>query len=490
VQPKGIVYLLSKQPYIMQVRQQLETEQKALEINLDSRIYGSFAEIGAGQEVARYFFKVGAAAGTIAKTISAYDKVVSDDIYGREPTGRYVCESRLYRMLDHEYELMLDRLSGQRPDLCLFAFADTVTTINYHRTIKGQGWAGMRFQLTPNSEPNEIIVHVELKDGDANLQQQAVGVLGVNMVYACYRYHKDYKSLVASLMDKLEDRVKIDVVRLTGPQFPIDNRLLTLELIKQDMTDVAVFDKKGVPIHVSEFLYKKNLLVVRGNFRPTTLVSMDMLRSSAAQFRAEPEVDAMQTFVMTEMTLHSLCSGGDEVNEQDFLDRANLLNHLGQSVMITDCDRYRKLISYLTDYRILKLGLVVEARALLSLVSGKYERNKDGRLLTAFGEVFTRDVSMYVYPEMQEGSGELLTAENLPVPEGLRSLYQHLLDHKQIVGVEGFSPEILHIRSSEVLRKVREDEEGWEKMVPEKVARYIREHGLFGFPMEKMEFDY
>ncbi len=475
----------------MQQRQQLEIEQKALEINLDPKIYGSFAEIGAGQEVARYFFKVGAAAGTIAKTISAYDKVVSDDIYGNEPSGRYVCESRLYRMLDHEYELMLDRLGGQGPNLNLFAFADTVTTINYHRTINGQGWVGMRFQLNPNSDPNDIIVHVEMKDGNANLQQQAVGILGVNMIYACYRYFDDYKTLVASLMDKLEDRIKIDVLRLTGPQFKdIDNRLLTLELIKQNMTDVAVFDKKGVPVHVSEFLYKKNLLVVRGNFRPATLVSMDMLRSSSAQFRAEPEVDPLKTFVMTELTLHSLCSRGGEVDEQDFLDRVNLLNHLGQTVMITDCDRYRKLIGYLSNYRILKLGLVVEARALLSLVSGKYERNKDGRLLTSFGEVFTRDVTMYVYPEMKEGSGEYMNAKTLPVPDGLRSLYQHLLVHGHVVDVEGFSADILHIRSSEVLRKVREDEEGWENMVPDKVARYIRTYGLFGFPMEKMEFDY
>lgn len=230
------------------MRQFLETEQKALEINLDPRIYGSFAEIGAGQEVARYFFKVGAAAGTIAKTISAYDKVVSDDIYGREPSGRYVCESRLYKMLDHEYELLLDRLSGQRPDLCLFAFADTITTINYHRTIKGQGWMGMRFQLSPHAEPNEIVLHIELQDGNANLQQQAVGILGVNLLYACYRYHADYKELLASLLDKLEDRIRIDVVRMKGPDFEhIDNRLLLLSLIEQNLTDVAVFDKKGQP---------------------------------------------------------------------------------------------------------------------------------------------------------------------------------------------------------------------------------------------------
>lgn len=473
------------------MRQHLETEQKALEINLDSRVYGSFAEIGAGQEVARHFFAVGAAAGTIAKTISAYDKVVSDEIYGREQSGRYVCESRLYRMLDHEYELMLDRLGGQRPDLCLFAFADTVTTINYHRTIKGQGWVGIRFQLHPQAEPNDIVLHISLDDGNANLQQQAVGILGVNLVYACYRYNHNYKTLIASLLDKLQDRMSIDMIRATGPQFAnIDNRLLTLELIRQNMTDVAVFDKKGTPVHISEFMYKKNLLIVRGNFRPATLVSMDMIRASSAQFRAEPGINPLDTFVMTEITLDSLCSETGDVDEQDYLDRADLLNHLGQMVMLTNCNRYKKLLDYLYDYRVGHIGLVMEARAMLSLISGKYERNRDGRLLTSFGEIFTRGVTTYIYPEMKEGSGELMCSKTLPIPDGMSNLYQHLLDHRHIVDVTGFSENILHIRSSEVLRKLREDEEGWEAMVSDKVARYVQEKGLFGFPMQKMEFDY
>ncbi|EJF52273.1 hypothetical protein SapgrDRAFT_0529 [Saprospira grandis DSM 2844] len=473
------------------MRQFLETEQKALEINLDPRIYGSFAEIGAGQEVARYFFKVGAAAGTIAKTISAYDKVVSDDIYGREPSGRYVCESRLYRMLDHEYELLLDRLSGQRPDLCLFAFADTITTINYHRTIKGQGWMGMRFQLSPHAEPNEIVLHIELQDGNANLQQQAVGILGVNLLYACYRYHADYKELLASLLDKLEDRIRIDVVRMKGPDFEhIDNRLLLLSLVEQKLTDVAVFDKKGQPVHISEFLYKKNLLLVRGNYNPSTLLSLDMIRASAAQFRADFSRRAMDCFVMTEMTLHSLQGEENTTDEKNFLERARLLNYLGQYVMITDCDRYHKLIQYAFDYRIQHLGLVLENNLLLSLLSGKYERNKDGRLLTAFGEVFTRSVTLYAYPELKEGSGELLQTHNLPIPEGMRNLYQHLLDQRQIRDVEGYNEDVLHIRSREALRKIQAAEEGWEAMLSDRVARYIQERGAFGFPLESMEFDY
>jgi hypothetical protein len=473
------------------MHQQLETEQKALEINLDSAVYGSFAEIGAGQEVARHFFAVGAAAGTIAKTISAYDKVVSDEIYGREPSGRYVCESRLYRMLDHEYELMLDRLGGQRPDLCLFSFADTVTTINYHRTIKGQGWVGIRFQLHPGAEPNDIVLHIALDDGNANLQQQAVGILGVNLVYACYRYKHNYKTLIASLLDNLQDRMTIDMIRATGPHFAdIDNRLLMLELVRQNMTDVAVFDKKGIPVHISEFMYKKNLLLVRGNFRPATLVSMDMIRASSAQFRAEPGITPLDTYIMTEITLDTLSSETGEVDEQDFLDRADLLNHMGQMVMVTNCDRYKKLLSYLQDYRLGQIGLVMEARAMISLINGKYERNKDGRLLTSFGEIFTRGVTTYVYPEMKEGSGELMVCKTLPIPEGMDNLYQHLLDHRHIIDVTGFTESILHIRSTEVLRKVREDEEGWESMVPDKVARYIQDKGLFNFPMQKMEFDY
>ena len=469
----------------------LETEQKALEINLDNSIYGSFAEIGAGQEVARYFFTVGAAAGTIAKTISAYDKKVSDDIYGREPSGRYVCESRVYRMLDHEYELMLDRLSGERPNCRLFAFADTLSTINFHKTTKGHGWMGVRFQHSPHSEPNDIVIHVEMKDGNANLQQQAAGILGVNLIYACYRYGVDYKTLIASLIDKLQDRVSIDAISVSGPLFlGIDNRLLTLELVRQGLTCVAVFDKKGRSIHVSEFLYKKNLLVVRGNFRPTTLLSLDMVRSSTAQFRSEAGVKAEDTFIMSELTIASLSAETGQVDEQDYMDRADLLNHMGQTVMLTNFDNYLKLIQYLGDYKIGHLGLVMEARPLLALLNGKYERNKDGRLLTSFGEIFTRGVTTYVFPELQEGSGELMKSNNLPIPEGLNYLYRHLLEHRHIVDVTGFNESLLHIRSTDVLRKIREDESGWETMVPEKVERYVREKGLFGYPMQKMEFTY
>jgi hypothetical protein len=472
-------------------RQFLEPEQKALEINLDNQIYGSFAEIGAGQEVARFFFKVGAAAGTIAKTISAYDKIVSDHVYGSEASGRYVCESRVYKMLDHEFELMVDRLTDERPNTCFFSFADTVETLNYHKTNKGSGWLGLRFQLQPQAEPNDLVLHVELLDTNTSLQQQAIGILGVNMIYACYRYHHDYKMLMSSLMDNIRDRIRIDMIRLTGPQFKeVDNRLLTLELVRQNMTDVAMFDKRGVPVHPSEFLYKKNVLVVRGSYRPATLVNMDMLHTATQQFKNEPDVQSNKTNVLTEITLDNLKSENGCVEDEDFLNRADLLGHLGQMVMISNCEQYTGLIKYLLAYRVARLGLVIGARPLLNLINAKYYQDKDGSLLTSFGELFTRSVRMYVYPAQKEGSGELMTAQNLPVPPGITHLYQHLLASKQIVDIEGFDPKILHIYSPEVLRMIRQDEQGWEQLVPPRVAKFVREKSLFGLPCQKLEFDY
>ncbi|MEO1514631.1 MAG: TonB-dependent receptor [Bacteroidota bacterium] len=472
------------------IRQKLETEQKALEINLDEKIYGTFSEIGAGQEVARYFFQVGAAAGTIAKSMSAYDKIYSDDIYGMEAKGRYVCESRLYKMLDHEYDLMVKRLGREKSESNFFAFADTVAAINYQRTIKGDGWMGLRFQLSPNAEPNDIVLHVKMLDMDNNLQQQAIGVLGVNLLYACYRYHQDPEVMIQSLMDNLQDRVAIDMLSITGPNFEqVDNRWLCLMLVKHGLSDVAMFGPDGRSLHASEFLYKKHLLILRGSFRPATLVNMDMLRSSWEQFKQEPEVDAARSYLLTEITMDNLQREG-ELNEQDFMDRAELLCAMGQTVVISNCEQYQKLIAYLSDYKIQSMGIVLGARELLEVINDKYYENMDGRLLAAFGQLFTRNVRLYVYPAMQEGSAELMKTHNLPVPEGVTFLYRHLLNSRQIVDVEGFDKEVLHIFSKSVLQMLQQDEAGWDKLVPKKVAALIREKFLFGFPCEKMEFEY
>ncbi|MGB3545929.1 MAG: TonB-dependent receptor [Saprospiraceae bacterium] len=471
------------------MRQLLETEQKALEINLNPKIYGTFAEIGAGQEVARHFFQVGAAAGTIAKTMSAYDKIYSDQIYGTEPSGRYVCETRLYKMLDHEATLMMDRLRDERPDTTFFVFADTVAAVNYSRTIKGDGWLGLRFQTRPDGEFNDLTLHVRMFDNDNQLQQQAIGILGVNMIYAAYHYADRPHVLVQSLHDSLKGRVAIDMIHLDGPDFQVDDRLLSLWLVEYGLSEVAMFGKDGRGVHASEFLYRRSVMIVRGSFRPATLVNQDMLRSSYHQFRHAPDVDPAKTQLLTELTLENLGTDGD-LDERDFLDRAVLLNAIGQTVVISSYTNHRSLVDYLAEFKVPHIGIVFGVRELLDLITEKYYQNQDGRLLAAFGELFTRNVKIYVYPALQEGSAELMTAANIPIPEGVKFLYRHLLDSGQIEDVTGYQPEHLHIFSREVLAGLRTGAAGWEGMVPDKVADLIKEKCLFGYPSERLEFEY
>jgi hypothetical protein len=266
----------------------IKTEQKALDINLNDPIYGTFAEIGAGQEVARNFFQAGAAAGTIAKTMSAYDKTYSDAIYGIEPSGRYVSEPRLYKMLDHEWQLMEERLKESRPDATFFVFADTVQAINYTRTIKGNGWMGLRFRLVPDGPVNDMVLHVKMLDTNNRLQQEAIGILGVNMIYASFYYNDNPEKMVMSLVDNIKDRVSIDLLRINGQSFNyFDNRLVSLYLVKHKLTSVAMFDINSRSIHASEFLYRESLMVIRGNFRPPTIVTQDVIECSFNQFKDE-----------------------------------------------------------------------------------------------------------------------------------------------------------------------------------------------------------
>lgn len=473
-------------------RQLLETDQKALEINLNNSIYGTFAEIGAGQEVARHFFQVGAAAGTIAKTMSAYDKVVSDKIYGLESTGRYVCESRLYKMLDHEYDLMESRLRTQRPDTRYFVFANSVAAINYSRTIKGNGWLGVRFQLDPNKGPNDFVLHVKMKDKDNKLQQQAIGILGVNMIYACYKYHENPEEMLQSLMDGLHGRIEVDMVRITGPDFTqLDNRLLSLYLIRNKICKVTMFGKNKAPIHGSEFLYRKNTLLVRGSFRPLTHVNWDMIQSGTEQFRNDVD-DASKVIQLTEITLQNLnrATELDEIDEVDFLHRADLLAELDQTVVLTQLEDHTELIKYLKDFKVNTVGLIIGVRDLMEIIHKKYKDDKSGNHLEPFGKMFKGNAKFYVYPAHQEGSSEVMTSENMPVPEDIKFLFKYLTEIKQIVDIKNYNEDILHIFSWRVLQKIRLDEEGWEQDVPHKVAELIKKENLFGFPVKNLEFKY
>src|ERR1700760_964844 len=338
------------------------TKQKALAINLNPEIYGSFAEIGAGQDVAANFFKAGASSGTIAKTMSAYDMTFSDAIYGVQKVRRYVSEARLISMLEKEYGLLIERLAESRGErTTFFAFSDTVSALNYQKTNEGHGWMGVRFQLEPNGEFNDVVLHVNLLDNDNNLQQQAVGVLGVNLIYACFYFHDNPSVFLLSLMDDLsKDRIQIDMIRFEGPGFSkVDNRLMSLHLVKYGFSDAALFRPDGQNQQPSEVLYKKHVVVIRGRFRPVINVHLDMLNNGVKQFMQEPDVDKSNVTVITELTLQSLkernADETAEIDEKDFLDRVDILCSLGQTVLISNFHEYYKLVAYLSKITKLKL---------------------------------------------------------------------------------------------------------------------------------------
>jgi len=461
--------------------------QKALKINLDSSIYGSFAEIGAGQETAAIFFKAGGASGTVAKTMSAYDMTFSDAIYGKEESGRYVCEPRLIKMIAKEYSLLEMRLGEQRGDkTTFFAFADTVTTINFSKTVQGQGWLGVRFQLNPLSPPNDVVVHVRMNDKDAILQQQAYGILGVNLIYACFYYSKDPNTFLTSLMDNLSrERIEIDMIRFDGPDFQdMDNRLITLKMVLYGLADAAIFNPKAEMLQPADALYKKNVLVMRGRFRPVTHVNMDMFRKARRQFLTDlPPEEHQKTVVLAELTLQDLkqASGSNsDIDIQDFLDRVDILCTLGQNVMISNFQEPNKLIAYISQLTRKKIAIVIGRLMLEQLCdASRYEKLRGG-VLEAFSRLFINDLHVYVYPYLHEGIPQ--TFENFDVPPLLKPLLEYLRVNGKITDIVDYDEDVLNIYSEKVLSMIRTGEPGWEEMVPEVVADKIKDNCLFGFP--------
>ena len=459
--------------------------QKALRINLDDNIYGSMVEIGAGQEVARQFFRAGSASGTIAKTMSAYDKDFSDAIYGKEEDGRYVCKDRLMNMLDHEYGLLEERLDRKSfPDRKYFAFADTVTTLNYVKTNQGHGWIGVRFQKDSNKKWNEIIIHVNLHDQDAKLQQETVGILGTNLLHACF-YLTEPKEILKELYDNLSrSNLDIDMVNFFGPDFKdVDNRLLSLSLVKEGMTDGVIFTPDGLNHQPSEILYKKNILTLRGSFRPVTKVNIDMLENGLKEFKADKKVKQENIQVLFEITLSNLKAAG-EVDEQDFLDRVDILCSLGYTVMISNFRKYYKVIEYLSQFTASRMGLIIGVDNLIEMFEEKYYRNLNGGIMEAFGIIFTRDIKIYLYPFKPSNNSEFLNSTNIPIHPRVKALYQYLFVNKRIIDLD-YNEEVLSIFSRKVLQLLHDNKQGeWEHMVPEGVDEIIKEKCLFGYNCE------
>ncbi|KAB1154595.1 MULTISPECIES: TonB-dependent receptor [Tenacibaculum] len=458
------------------------TKSKALKINLNAHIYGTFAEIGAGQETVRNFFRAGGASGTIAKAMSAYDKDFSDAIYGIEEDNRYVTEPRLKKMLKHEMDLIEDRLDRQKhPDKLFFSYANTVATINFTKKFKGHGWVGIRFQLDPLEDYNEIILHLRFKETDARQQQETLGVLGVNLVYGAYYLNDNPKDLLKSFYDNIDsDRLEIDMINFSGPRFMyVDNRLMSLQLVKNGMTNAVMFGPDGNNLLPAQVLYKKNILALRGSYRPVTKVNMDMFERSKQLFLAEKKVNPEKTQIIFEITLSNLRAEG-EINERDFLDRAELLCALGQNVMITNYQEYFKLVEYFSEFTKERMGLAMGVYNLIQIFDEKYYRDLSGGILEAFGKLFYRDLKVYMYPYKDEESGEFITSDNLKVHPRMKELYKFFKNNGKLKDIQNFDPEILHIFSRKVLQMIKEDEDGWEEMLPEGVSETIKEKRLFG----------
>jgi len=471
-------------------REILSTNQKALKINLDASVYGSFAEIGGGQEVARLFFKAGGASGTVAKTISAYDKAFSDSFYDTDQSGRYVSEVRLQKMLAAEFDdltRILDEKKGK--DTLFFAFANTVETLNYQKSNQGHGWIGVRFQLHPKSTPNEVILHVNLLENDGLLQQETLGILGVNLVHACFYLHEFPSQFIRSLLDNLStDRIEITMMRMSGPDLDyVDNRLLAVQLVKNDMTHAIMFDRYGQVQQPSDMLYKKNVLAFRGSFRPVTYVQLDMLQSSFRIFKRDEDYERDNTVGLCEMTLNNLMHLG-ELDERDFLDRVDVLNGMGQHVMVSTFREYYRLVEYFSQFRIKKLRIVIGIPTLMNVLEKKYYTQLRGGILEAMGKLFVENMKLYVYPTISSVSiedptrgEELITSENLALAPDIQDIYNYLVRNRKILDIKDARKDILWINPENVLHMIRDGIPGWEKMVPKYIEKQIREKKLFGY---------
>ena len=462
-------------------RPKLTTRQKAFQINMDHGRYGSFAEIGAGQEVARWFFKVGGAAGTVAKTISAYDMKVSDAIYGK--CERYVSRERLQRMLDYEQDLTIERLRGDRGDHTgFFSFADTVSARNYKGTNECHGWMGVKFQAHPRDDDSQVIIHVRMLESGNSQQQEALGIVGVNLIYAACCLHHKPEQMVESLLDGLgTDRIEIDMIEFAGIEFRhVDNRVMSLKLVQLGLSKAAMFSASGEVLQPSSVLRKRAVLMERGSFRPVTKVNIDMLDCARKQFARDIDGEEDQICELMEITMRNLMATG-EINLSDFLARADLLAAAGKTVLISNYFEYFRLAGYLRQYTQKPIAITLGAASLLDLFDEHYYEGLEGGILEAMGKLFTKDFRIYAYPFRDSKTDTLTTVANAPIPKELQNLYGHCVERDVIHQLEDADESLLHIFSRDVLRRIGEGDSSWEEMVPAEIAELIKTRRFFGY---------
>ena len=482
----------------------LTTNGKALTVNLDPLVYGTFAEIGAGQETARNFFQAGGAAGTIAKTISAYDMTFSDQIYGK--SKRYVSRERLLTMLETEYQVLLQRLGESEKERQFFTFANTVKTKPYRGPNDAHGWLGIRFQPKPNDKPSSIVLHARIWDDDSLDQQHAIGILGTNLIYGAFYFRHNPEDLIESLVDNLgPNRIEVDLIRFDGPEFEsIDNRIMNLHLVRKGLTQAVIFSPEGKVELAANALYKKAVLVERGSFRPVTKVNVNMLKCAGAQFIQEPSVSDKNIIVLAEITMKNLQASG-QIDYEDFLHRIDSLGTTGNFTLISNYFEFYRLSQYFRQYTKEMIGIAMGINNLLEVFNEKYYPHLPGGILESFGRLFRNSVKLYIYPmkqkayrhylesqqpdsESEQATGSegiagdlLITCENLRVENPITHLYQHLLGNGYIEHIRGIDESLMDIFSRDILDKISKQDASWETMVPDKTAAFIKENELFGY---------
>jgi len=456
---------------------------KALRINLNSHIYGTFAEIGAGQEVARHFFRSGGASGTIAKTMSAYDKAFSDAIYGEEPDNRYVTESRLKKMLSHEINLLKTRMDRENhPNKMFFTYANTVATIDFAKKYKGHGWMGIKFQTDPKDDFSEIHIHVRFHNFEAKAQQESLGLMGLNLIYGAYYKNDEPRKLLKYLYDHIDkDAIEIDTINFSGPLFKnVDNRVMSMELVKNGMTEAVMFGPDGNNILPARVLYKKNILAIRGRFRPVTKVNEDMIDKSIEIISHQENYKEEENLTVFEITLSNLRTPNGEINELDFIHRATLLCSLGQTVMITNFKEYYRLAEYFSSYTDENIVLTMGVNNLVEIFDEKYYDHLSGGILEAFGKLFYKNLRVFLYPIKDTKNGKIINSNNLQVDPRMKNLYKFFKYNNKIIDIFSFNEDLLEIYSEKVLSMIENQERGWENLIPDAVTKLIKEKELFG----------
>ncbi len=444
------------------------TYDKAQELNLDPLVYGTFAEIGAGQETANYFFRASGTAGLVAKTISAYDMTMSDAIYGQ--TERYVSAARLASMIEHEYTILLDRLGSKRgQDTTFFSFCNTVRARGWKDNGECHGWLGIRFQMKPGDPPSDIVLHVRLLDGRTIDQMEALGIIGVNLIHSAFRHRGHLKSFVESLLDNLvAGRVEVDLLKFTGHGYGFfDNRLCALQLVESGLTDATMFLPNGEVVQPAEALHRHPVLLLRGSFDPVMNVHLKMLEQARAGFvNSLEEADRIAAIELCEISMHNLLRGRG-VDPVDFLDRADALQALGKTVLLSRCAEFHRIAAFLHRYTSRPVGIILSIGLLNELFKAKWSDNLAGGVLESFGRLFKEGVTLHVFPWKNRRTGELVTAATFLPPADSVHLYRHFLTNERILGIPCEDSEILSYTGRDVCRMIEAGDPHWQELVPE-----------------------